>query len=290
MKPNAATVTFWGTNAEGLRADLYTVTLATSPSSPLYWTNYQTDLVVNTHTFVAGPSPSAPGITRGTVRRVLGIETQPLDLELQVSPSVLLGGRPMAQAAAEGVLYNALVKLEVIVMPTPGDLSLGSTWWFEGYVADVTASATSIRVTVKSLLERLNVQMPRRLIEPACPYTFCGAACGLSAATVTDTRTIQIGIGSSASYVKIDGSHPDGFYNLGVITFTSGTLLGIRRQITGHSGGALNLSPPLPRRPSAGDTASIMQGCAKTMDACVGYSNLNAFGGFPFVPVPESVR
>jgi uncharacterized phage protein (TIGR02218 family) len=56
-----------------------------------------------------------------------------------------------------------------------------------------------------------------------------------------------------------------------------------------NSGGTVYFVVPLPALPTAGDTFTIYPGCDKTQATCASkFSNLANFGGFPYVPVPET--
>ncbi len=84
-----------------------------------------------------------------------------------------------------------------------------------------------------------------------------------------------------------------GFYSLGVITFTSGALNGLSAGVRGNTGGTLTLNVPLPQAPGIGDTFSIVPGCKKQFQDCVqnqGSHSLaqHRFSGEPFIPKPES--
>jgi hypothetical protein len=91
-----------------------------------------------------------------------------------------------------------------------------------------------------------------------------------------------------------------GFYAMGYIQFTSGTLSGRRFPIAGNTGSALTMEIPLPVVPGTGDTFYAVPGCDLATTTCdnkfaspasgsppAGGSNLIHFGGYPWVPTPE---
>jgi hypothetical protein len=57
----------------------------------------------------------------------------------------------------------------------------------------------------------------------------------------------------------------------------------------GTGGGTLALYAPLAAVPAVGDTLEIRRGCEKTRAACMAYSNIDNFRGFPDVPGSDQV-
>ena len=81
----------------------------------------------------------------------------------------------------------------------------------------------------------------------------------------------------------------NGFYALGVISFTSGVNAGRKRVIESNTGGAVTLRVPLPVASAAGDAFTISPGCDHAMATCNNkFNNLIHFGGQPFIAIPET--
>lgn len=85
-----------------------------------------------------------------------------------------------------------------------------------------------------------------------------------------------------------------GYFDQGVITFISGSNVGLSRVVSeytnsGGSNGVVAVVPPFPYTVNTGDTFSIIAGCSKNMTTCKQkFNNLINFGGYPFVPTPET--
>lgn len=78
---------------------------------------------------------------------------------------------------------------------------------------------------------------------------------------------------------------PDGWFDDGVITFTSGANDGLSFEIKTWKTGFLTLFLPLPYPVEAGDTFTIEPGCNKTAGDCTNkYNNIVNFRGEPFIP------
>jgi len=271
-------------------ADLYTITLW--DSTVYRWTDADLDLVLGGHTFTAAvdQGTGTPLIERGGTRSSIGLEVDTLDLTLKAGQTIQLGGVPLVRAALNGTFDGARVILERVFMPTWGDTSPGSVVLFEGNVAGCDPSSTSVKLTIKSELERLNTVLPRYLYMPACGHTVYSAGCGLNKTAWTVTGIV--GAGATATSVPSNRAEAGGYFDLGVMVFTSGPALGSRRGVRAYAGGLFVPSIPLPVAPQPGDTFTVCPGCDHSLGAkgCGKFSNQTRFRGFPYVPRPETTR
>jgi hypothetical protein len=82
-----------------------------------------------------------------------------------------------------------------------------------------------------------------------------------------------------------------GWFDLGVICFTSGVLAGQWRPVNVYLGdGSVNVVPAFPVSPSSGDSFNILPGCARTPVVCQQkFNNLINIGSFPYIPDPSTV-
>lgn len=285
---SGALTTLLAANNVFLMADLYTVTLVGGQISR--WADCDISLVLGGNTFTAAGTGGAPLLKRGKTRCVVGLEVDTLDLELLCGDGAAqLLGIPLVQSAANGALDGARIKLERVFMPKWGDTSAGSIVLFEGNVAGVEPSSTAVKLTVKSELERLNVQMPRHLYQPGCNHAVYDTGCALVKATYTVTGTAT-GTPTTTT-IPSARAEANGYFNLGVLTVTSGAAAGARRAVKDFTGGTFTLALPLPTAMAPGDTFSVYPGCDKTRGTCnTKFANLGRFRGFPFVPRPETAR
>jgi uncharacterized phage protein (TIGR02218 family) len=278
-------VTLLNGNNVFLMADLLTLTLLGGQTLRL--ASWDSDLVLGAQTFQAAGG-IYPAFTRGKTRVTRGLEVDTLDVSLLCGDSAQLLGIPLPQAAANGALDGARVLLERVFMPTPGDTSPGAVHLFEGAVAGVDPSSTRVKLGVKSELEKLTAQMPSYLYQPGCGHAVYSAGCGLS--RIAKTVTGSAGVGATTTSVPSALGQADGYFDLGVLAFTSGACVGARRAVKRWATGAFGLALPLPAVPAPGDTFTVYPGCARTMAACQALGNINRFRGYPFVPPPETAR
>lgn len=282
------------------RADLYDVTLA--DGAVYHFTSYDSSLssviypsaTVNTYT-------TGLTIVRGGTTQAVGLDAQ--ELELTIAPKwdtpggpPTIAGYPFIQAARLGILDNASVLFSKLFMnkPTlPGtiDTSPGAVAWFAGAVADMDLSRFAVQMKISSnLLVLSQVQMPKNLYQGACTHTVYDAGCTLLKATFTSTGTV--GTVTNNAQFNTNLTQADDFFDLGVITFTSGLNTGFQATVKkfSHTSGVITTCLPFPGVVTAGDAFSIYPGCDRTQATCTTkFSNLIHFKGMPYVPVPETL-
>lgn len=269
-------------------ADLFTITLVSGVV--VRYTSADLDIAYGGQTY----SAQGPLIRRGTVRVVKGLEVDTLDLTVSASASNsahTLEGAPFIQAALKGSLDGATVLLQRAFMADWGSAPAGVVVLFSGRVSDVSGSRTEARVVVKSDIELLNIRMPRNLYQAPCLHTVYDSGCAASkSAKQVLGRCFTSPAGSDGRWLKSNRTEPTGWFNQGVLTFTSGVNMGVKRTVKTYSGGLFYFALPLPRPPAAGDSFLVYPGCDKTQATCQAkFNNLARFRGYPYIPIPETV-
>jgi len=275
--PKLGTSTYYFTNCDiPLSAAIY-------PSSTL--NTYLTGLVIQ----------------REDLRQKVGVDAT--DMQLTVSPQwdspggpPTIGGYSFLQACRLGILDSAQVTMSKLYMlpPAPGaqiDTSPKAVQWFQGVVGSIEVGRLSAKITASSNLSLMGVQMPRSLFQVGCAHQVYDPGCTLSAATFTVAGTVGSTVFSGANF-QTNLTAADNYYDLGVITFTSGVLNHIAASIKTfkHTNGIIQLFTPLPSTPSTGDTFNIYPGCDHQLSTCISkFSNKMHFKGEPFIPVPETM-
>lgn len=262
-------------------ADLYTITLA--GGSVLRYSAAPTALSVNGYTFVLGPK-----FERSKTKVVIGTQVDELEVRIYTEPTDLLGGVPFLQAAWQGQLDGALLQLERAFMPSYGDTSPGTVVLFAGRISDIECTRTGVDLKCRSHLELLNIQMPRRLWQSSCTHAFGDAMCQF------DRSSMQVifaaGAGSTQAQIATSVTpSPPSLYIQGSIIGLSGANGGSSRSVANMDGSWIYvklafLSPILP-----GDQFALLPGCDRTLSTCTNvFNNAVHFGGFPFIPTPET--
>jgi len=158
---------------------------------------------------------------------------------------------------------------------------------FIGVSATQAVSRTGVKITVKSWLSLLDVQVPSQLYGPSCRFLLGDSACGINLASLASPVSITSAATTltlpCAAFNAVSGG------NRGWVKMTSGVCRGLSRNVRWIDGGVVQLSNPLPWMPEIGDTLSYYPACDKTQATCAGvFGNGANFGGMPFVPVPET--
>lgn len=287
MRTNA-TLAAWlaAGNNVSFRADLLTITLR---GGTVYrWTTSDIPLTVSGQTYGAFGS-GAPLVKRGPFRQSARLSVDTLDLTL-IGNGYTIGGLSLALAGVRGVFDGARVQVDHLVMPSPGDVSLGPiTSWFEGRVAGVQPEGPNLVLRIKSELEALNTLLPRFLVQASCGNHVYDSNCGANKVGFTFAGTVSSSTSKTivASGVGITGKAA-GYFDLGVIVFTSGALLGMRCAVASFASPTLTLALPLATLPANGDAFTVYPGCDRTKARCSAiFANLTRYRGFPHVPAPE---
>lgn len=257
-------IAYLAANTNLIFADLWTFTCKNG--TVLRYTNWDTNLTVGGNTFAC----SDVLLENGKLKWTRGLEVNETDLTCYPnlgaqygSPSTV-GGLPFLQASKQGILDRATARRERLFMPTPGDVSLGTVLLFLGEVTDINPLTQNMAVLkCKDATNLLNIQMPRRQYQPTCPWTFGDSNCTVNRSSLTKTSSVASSTGTNINCALADAA---GFYNYGVVAFTSGQNNGQSRAIKNWIPGTVTLTGPSPFAPAIGDTFTITPGCGKSLD------------------------
>jgi uncharacterized phage protein (TIGR02218 family) len=275
-------------NATLRMADVYTFTLASG--TVLRYTSADATVVVNGVSWSVGPV-----LQRGSIKLSVGISVDTLQVDLAADPAIQVGGVGLVPFIVAGGFVNARLDLyRVFYGPGAGLLSpTGMLVLFTGRVAEITGGRHLKTLQVKSDTELLDVMLPREVYQAGCLNTLFDAACGVVRASFTFTGTATGASDASRTSFPHAMAQAAGYFELGVITFTSGPNSGISRTVRHHTAGAIVTSLAWPFAVANGHAFSVTAGCDKmggvggTCD--VKFSNLARFRGMPYVPAPSTV-
>lgn len=228
-----------------------------------------------------------PIIRRGSVRTRVGMEVDELDVTMYCTPDVMVGNVPLATFARNGGFDGARLVVTRSFAKNYGGNSCGSLHVFSGRVSSLSKiSGHEVSMSIRSDLEILDVQMPRNVYMAQCIHTLYDTGCTLSKAAFTVTGNTTGG--STTSQVNCNLAQAAGYFDLGVIKFTSGQNNQVQRTVRKHNNGVVQVIPPLPYAPLTGDLFQIRPGCDKQLTTCSAkFSNSGNFRGYPFIPAPE---
>lgn len=280
-----ALTTLFNSSAQFAVADLYTFTFL--DGSVLRTTDADVALSFGGNTWLS----AAPICERTKVRVRVGVEVDTLEILIHPQPTDTVSGLAWPTAARQGYLDGATVLVETAYLTTWPTV-IGTIHVFSGNVSDVFPARTEIKVTAKSLLELLNRPFPRNVYQTTCLHTVYDAGCAVAKTSYTATGTIAASPAPAVTSFKTGNAQAAGYFDQGVVTFTSGANAGLKRTIKAYDPTTgFTFALPLPVAPAAGDTISAFAGCDKQKATCgAKFSNLGRFRGYPWIPAPETVR
>ena len=269
-------------------ADLYTLTLLNG--TVLRYTSADIDIKVGSNIFTSRDLK----FERSKIKWSNGIQVDEMDITLYGDASNLILGQPFVALTAAGGLDGATLQFDQAFMSdwsaASGDLTnyiLSSQ--FVGRVSDVECSRNQVKVKIKSLLEFLNIQMPRNVYIPPCIHTLYDSGCALNKASFSASATVTA---ATASTITVStAAQADGYFDNGFLTWLTGGNAGTNTTVKSWLGSPVNqvtFGRPLLTMPTIGDTLTLYAGCDKLQSTCQNkFSNLVHFRGFPYIPAAE---
>lgn len=269
-------------------ANLFTFTLKTGDVH--YFTDAPRNITIAGITYIGGRTTgNQPKILRGQVKlsRGVSVDSQKvtlLDQDGEFVDRFLLG------------YFNlALYTMARVFAAGPTSPWSDPVVRFAGQVASIDQMGRgSVQMTVKSMLNLLDNDFPRKVIQIDCNNTLYDATCGLTRAAHSANGIV--GAGSTQNTLKGNVTGAADYFALGIVSFTSGVLNGLSYYVQ-HSliDGTIYPGYPFLEAPAAGDTYTISAGCDKTLATCQSKFGYNAssgaaprFEGLPFVPPPTA--
>lgn len=265
-----------------MEAELWTWFFA---SGTQYWTSAGADVTFNGHTFLSG----ACGIEKGKSHCASSKKDGDTSVEVDTFEVVLhpaggtatIAGLDVRAAAAALYFSGIRVILQRAYFSAPqaqGGTLIDAYTVFDGYAGQVKPNSLSVELTIESPMSKGTEPVPRRLIQPACPFVFGDQDC--KATVPTCTGTVASGTVTTVTVATFDPKMVPG----STLTFTSGTLSGVAVMISSVSGSTLTLDQALGAAPVNGTTFLVTRACDKTRATCRYLGNILNFGGRPDAP------
>jgi len=271
-------------------ADLYTFNLVNG--TILNFTSHDVNITIGSVTY----TPML--LKRGNIKSMRGIETtSTLGIELMAgSEDLIYASVPILHTLRRGDFDGAILHLDRVYNPNeweynnpPISVDYVMSDLFVGRVDVPEVLRQSAQLDAKSFSDVLNVTpMPGNVLIPSCLNTLYDSVCTVVKATYTTVGSCFGG--SSISLISANLAALAGYYDLGVIAFTSGANIGLRRTIKSYVPGVIRLVAPLNYVPAVGDAFTIYPGCDKMATTCTDkFNNISNFKGYPYVPNTEAL-
>jgi uncharacterized phage protein (TIGR02218 family) len=282
---SGAITALFASSAQFFKADLFTFNFI--DGSVLRTTSADVALSFGGNTWLS----ESPIIERTYTTVQVGVTVDTMTLTVKPSIADTIGGLSWQAAARQGYLDGATVLVETAYL-TAWPTVIGTLHVFGGNVSEADPGRTKVGLQVMSALELLNRPFPRNLYQATCLHTVYDSGCTVAKASFTVANTVAASPAPTVTSVKTGNAQPAGYFEQGVLTFTSGANNGLKRTVKSYDPATgFTFALPLPVAPSAGDTISVFAGCDKTKATCQSkFSNIGRFRAYPWIPSPETVR
>lgn len=236
----------------------------------LGFTSHDRDLVIDAVTYRA-----ASGFTPSMIASTSNLAVDNLDVEGMLSGDAITetdihaGKYDHAEIAVFQVNYNDLAQ---------GKLKLRSGW-----LGEVSYGNNKFIAEVRGLTQKLTKTLGE-LFSPACRASLGDTRCKVNLTTYTFTGTIT-SVTSGSVFKDTSRAETSGYFDYGVITFTSGANSGLQMEIKSFVDKTITLVMPMPFAVAVSDTYSVSAGCDKTFETCITrFNNAINFRGEPHLP------
>lgn len=270
------------TSQSFLSCDLYELKLKSGIS--YYWADTDADVNYGGHTYKG----DGPIITREKIATNSTVSVDKLSVTISASQNDQIGGVPVLEVAHNGGLDGATLDLRRAFFDDAGKV-IECIDLFHGICEVTQGGGFILKISAKSVVQKLNIEYPNRRYYPQCPYSIYSKECGVDIKSyrkkakviaVTDTNTVQIDI-----------PFEDGYYTAGGMEWISGPLAGQATQIMASQNNTIVYMSATNTAPRVGDVAYIYPGCDKTPETCKNkFNNFSRNRATPYVPLKETIR
>lgn len=161
------------------------------------------------------------------------------------------------------------------------DLSQGVLYLRKGTLGEIRLNKNSFVTELRGMTQPLQ-QVIGSVYSPTCRVKrFCDNQCKLDVNDFSFYSSVVEVIDESNFVIADDFGD---IFSYGEAHFTSGLNNEIVTEIKSNSGSTITLQLATPFQLSIGDTITLVQGCNRTIDACIGFDNVINFRGEPYVP------
>ena len=265
-----------------IRCDLWSIFTRTGVA--LYFSGGDVDVTLpDARSFVRGP-----GFKRSRIKLSAGLQVDKVDVTMFVTAAHTVGSVPMAHHARAGGFDGAGVALDWAYFDEGGAYQ-GVMRKFAGTAGPAEVEPGQIRFEVRSEIALLQTMLPKEVYQPACLNQVYDSLCALNKPTWQASGAVT-GTNGTLVWLQSGLAQANGYFDLGVLTFTSGVNAGLTRTVKAYAGGAFQFARPMLAVPTNGDTFIVRPGCDRTLATCTNkFNNRLRFRGFPFVPSAETV-
>ena len=270
------------TSQSFLSCDLYELKLKSGIS--YYWADTDADVNYGGHTYKG----DGPIITREKIATNSTVSVDKLSVTITASQNDQIGGVPVLEVAHNGGLDGATLDLRRAFFNDAGKV-IECIDLFHGICEVTQGGGFILKISAKSVVQKLNIEYPNRRYYPQCPYSIYSKECGVDVTKYRKRVTVTAVTGTNT--VQIDIPFEDGYYTAGGMEWISGPLAGQATQIMDSKNSTIIYMSATNTTPNVGDVAYIYPGCDKTPATCKAkFNNFSRNRATPYVPLKETIR
>lgn len=223
---------------------------------------------------------ASSGFTSSAVQSSASLAVDNLDVEGMLSADFI------TEADISAGLYD-FAEVEVFLVNYK-DLTQGKLVLRCGWLGEVSYTKNSFVAEVRGVSQKLS-QKIGSIYSPTCRAIFGDSRCAkvrsdykfIAAVTSVESRQI---------FSALTLSNENGYFNYGVIEFTSGANECIKMEVKDFDAGRIVLSLPMPYNVEVDDVFEIYAGCDKAFKTCAEkFDNAVNFRGEPHVPGTDKI-
>lgn len=270
------------TSQSFLSCDLYELKLKSGIS--YYWADTDADVNYGGHTYKG----DGPIITREKIATNSTVSVDKLSVTITANQNDRIGGVPVLEVAHNGGLDGATLDLRRAFFDDAGKV-IECIDLFHGICEVTQGGGFILKISAKSVVQKLNIEYPNRRYYPQCPYSIYSKECGVDIKAYRKKAKVTAVTGTNT--VQIDIPFEDGYYTAGGMEWISGPLAGQATQIMDSKNGTIIYMSATNTSPRIGDIAYIYPGCDKTPTTCKNkFNNFSRNRATPYVPLKETIR
>lgn len=234
------------------------------------FTDHDQDIFFNGENYEA-----SSGYTAGAIKSTASLSVDNLELEGVISSEVIQDADLQA-----GLWDFAKFKISRV---NYDDLSQGAEILRAGTLGNVRTGQFNFFVELRGMMQPLQ-QDVGRVYAPACDADLGDHRCKVNLAAFTVTGVVTDSI-TQSRFMDSSRGEAAGWFDFGLLTFTSGANEGYKMEVKTFSSGEFVLQQAMPNPISTGDAYSVYAGCDKLRETCKNkFNNVINFRGFPDVP------
>lgn len=219
----------------------------------------------------------------GNIESNLDIEEDSFEFSNMISSELIAESDILS-----GKYDNATIEIFLIDIQNQSN---GKVTLLNGVISDIECKGNMFTAKVKGLKDSIDKTIGE-VYSPLCRCRFCDTKCGLEETNFTFSATIT-NVSDAVTFITDDAtilSKTTGYFDNGIIEFTSGNNKGQKMEIKQYANGTFILSLNLPNELKVGDAFNVIAGCDKKFATCCdAFDNAVNFRGEPHLPGIETL-